>query len=116
MSYFTRKYLELKKESLEFIKEYFNKNNITRYEFATQEEIESEDFSDNQWEYPQATFITKHEFTNYYAITSITLEDGNLWFNGVCVGEDSEDYNFGELEVDVACLCDSADLLTSNNK
>lgn len=115
MSEFTRKYLELKKESLEYIREYFKKNNITRYEFVTQEDIESEDFSDNQWEYPQATYITKHEFTNYYAITSITLEDGNLWFNGVCVGEDSEEYNFGELEVDVDCLCDSADLLTSNN-
>jgi hypothetical protein len=112
MSDFTRKYLELKKESLEYIKEFFKKNDITRYEFATLEEIESENFADTQWEYPQATFITKHEFTNYYAITSITLEDDNLWFNGVCVGEDSEDYNFGELEVDVACLCDSADLLT----
>jgi hypothetical protein len=111
MSDFTRKYLELKKESLEYIKEFFKKNNITRYEFATLEEIESENFADNQWEYPQATYIGKHEFTDYYAITSITLENDNLWFNGVCVGEDSEDYNFGELEVDVACLCDSADLL-----
>jgi hypothetical protein len=111
MSYFTKKYLDLRKESLEYIHEFFKKNEITRYEFATQEDIESEDFADTQWEYPQATYIGKHDFTDYYAIVSITLENGNLWFNGVTVGEDSGDYNFGETEVDVACLCDSADLL-----
>jgi hypothetical protein len=111
MSDFTRKYQELRKESLEYIKDYFKNNNITRYEFATEEDIESEDFSDNQWEYPQATLVGNMDYTYYYAIVSITLENGNLWFNGVTVGEDSGDYNFSETEVDMACLCDSADLL-----
>lgn len=116
MSYFTAKYLELRKESLEYIREFFKKDNITRYEFVSPDEIESDDFTDNHWQYPQATVVGRHEHTYYYTITSITLEDGNLWFNGVSIGEDSDDYNFGETEVDVACLCDSADLLTSNNK
>jgi hypothetical protein len=114
MSEFTRKYLELKKESLEFIKEFFIKNNITRYEFATQEEIESDNFLDTQWEYPQATYVGNMDYTYYYAITSITLEEDRLWFNGICVGEDSDEYNFGQNEVDLSCLCDSADLLTLN--
>ena len=112
MSDFTRKYQELRKESLEYIKDYFKKNNITRYEFATEEDIESEDFSDNQWEYPQATLVGKMDYTDYYVIVSITFEKNeNLWFGGMCLGEDSDDYYFGETEVDLACLCDSADLL-----
>ena len=110
MSDFTRKYQELRDESTKYIVE-FLKNNGGRYEFVTTEEIESDDFSDKLWDYPQATYIGKHDFTYYYTITSITLENDNLWFNGVCVGEDSDDYNFGETEVDLACLCDSADLL-----
>jgi hypothetical protein len=115
MGNFVDKYNDLRKESLKYIEDYFEKNNITRYEFATLEDIESEDFVDNLWEYPQATYIGKHDFTDYYAIVSITLEKGNLWFNGVTVGEDSGDYNFGSTEVDVACLCDCSDLLTLNN-
>jgi len=115
MGVFANKYFDLKKESLKYIEDYFKNNNLTRYEFATLEDIESEDFADNQWEYPQATLVGKYDWTNYYAITSITLEKDNLWFNGVCVGEDSGDYNFGTSEVDVACLCDCCDLLTSNN-
>jgi hypothetical protein len=52
------------------------------------------------------------DYTDYYVIVSITLEkDENLWFGGMCLGEDSDDYYFGETEVDLACLCDSADLL-----
>ena len=111
MSYFTKKHLDLRKESLEYIKDYFKNNNITRYEFATEEDIESDDFSDNQWNYPQATYVGNMDYTYYYVITSITFEEDILWFNGICVGEDSDEYNFGETEVDVACLCDSADLL-----
>lgn len=116
MSDFTRKYLDLKKESLEYIKEFFKKNNITRYEFASQEEIESEEFYDTQWEYPQATYVGNMDYTYYYAITSITLEEDRLWFNGICVGEDSDEYNFGQNEVDLSCLCDSADLLQEKDE
>ena len=111
MGQFTERYGQLRVDSEDYIIN-FLKNNGGRYEFATQEEIESDDFSDNQWDYPQATYIGKHDFTNYYAIVSITLEKDNLWFNGVCMGEDSDEYNFGSSEVDVACLCDCADLLT----
>ena len=111
MSDFTRKYQELRDESTKYIIE-FLKNNGGRYEFATQEEIESDDFSENQWDYPQATYIGKHDFTYYYAITSITMENDVVWFNGVNIGEDSDDYNFGITEMDVAGLCDCADLLT----
>jgi hypothetical protein len=111
MGQFTERYGQLRVDSEDYIIN-FLKNNGGRYEFATQEEIESEDFSDNLWDYPQATYIGKHDFTYYYSITSITLENDVLWFNGICVGEDSDEYNFGSSEVDVACLCDCADLLT----
>ena len=111
MTNFTKKYQELRDESTKYIVE-FLKNNGGRFEFATQEEIESDDFSDNLWNFPQATYIGKHDFTYYYTITSITLEDDVVWFNGICVGEDSDEYNFGLLEMDVAGLCDCADLLT----
>lgn len=111
MGQFVDKYNSLRDESLKYIRDYFNNNNITRFEFATQEEIESDDFIDTMWEFPQMTVVGKMDYTYYYSITSITLEDGNLWFNGVSIGEDSDEYNFGETEVDVACLCDSSDLL-----
>ena len=111
MGQFTERYGQLRVDSEDYIIN-FLKNNGGRYEFATQEEIESDDFSDNQWDYPQATYIGKHDFTYYYSITSITMENDVLWFNGVCMGEDSDEYNFGSSEVDVACLCDCADLLT----
>jgi hypothetical protein len=110
MSDFTRKYQELRDDSANYIVE-FLKNNGGRYEFATQEEIESDDFSDKLWDYPQATYIGKHDFTYYYTIISITMENDVVWFNGVCMGEDSDEYNFGLLEMDVAGLCDCADLL-----
>jgi hypothetical protein len=112
MGQFIDKYNDLRNESLKYIKDYFKNNNITRYEFATEEDIESDDFSDNQWEYPQATLVGKMDYTDYYVIVSITFEKNeNLWFGGMCLGEDSDDYYFGETEVDLACLCDSADLL-----
>ena len=114
MGEFVRKYQELSSECITHLKDYLSKNG-NRVVFATEEEKESEDFAETTWEYPQATYVGKHEHTYYYTITSITLEDGNLWFNGICIHEDSDEYNFGETEVDLACLCDSCDLLTSKN-
>jgi len=111
MSKFINKYEDLRKESVEYIIN-FLKENGGRFEFASQEEIESENFSDTSWDYPQATLIGRNEYTYSYAITSITLEDDNVFLNGVRLDEDSDDYVFGVYEVDVACLCDCADLLT----
>ena len=110
MGQFTERYGQLRVDSEDYIIN-FLKNNGGRYEFVTQEEIESDDFSDKLWDYPQATYIGKHDFTYYYTIISITLENDVVWFNGVCTGEDSDEYNFGLLEMDVAGLCDCADLL-----
>jgi len=107
---FIKKYEELREESTKYIVE-FLKNNGGRHDFTTQEEMESDDFSDVAWQLPQATYVGKHEYTSYYAITSITLENDVVWFNGICIGEDSDEYNFGLLEMDVAGLCDCADLL-----
>ena len=110
MSDFIRKYQELRDESIKYITD-FIKNNGGRYEFVNPEEMEKDDFSDFAWQLPQATYVGKHEYTYYYAITSITLEDDNLWFNGVSIGEDSDDYNFGVTEMDLAGLCDCSDNL-----
>jgi hypothetical protein len=111
MSDFIRKYGELRDECVKYITD-FLKENGGRFEFATTDEIESDDFTDDvAWQLPQATYVGKHEYTHYYAITSITLENDNLWFNGVNIGEDSDDHNFGVTEMDVAGLCDCADLL-----
>jgi len=110
MSEFIRKYGELRDEAVKYITD-FIKNNGGRYEFVTTDEMEKDDFSDFAWQLPQATYVGKHEYTYYYAITSITLEDDNLWFNGVSIGEDSDDYNFGVTEMDLAGLCDCSDNL-----
>ena len=114
MGQFTERYGQLRVDTEDYIKDFLKKNG-NRFEFANQEEIESDDFSEFAWQLPQATYVGKHEYTYFFAITSITLENDNVWFNGVSIGEDSEDHNFGTSEVDVACLCDSADLLTLNN-
>ena len=110
MSEFIGKYENLRKESVEYITN-FLKNNGGRFDYVTQEEIESDDFIEISYELPQATLVGRMEDVYYYAITSVILEKDKLWFNGICVDEDSDEYNFGETEVDVACLCDCADLL-----
>jgi hypothetical protein len=115
MSEFIRKYGELRDESMQYITD-FLKNNGGYYEFINPEEIELEDFSDMAHQFPQATYVGSTENTYYYTITSVTLEDETLWFNGINFGEDSHEYNFGVNEVDVACLCDCADNLIIKEK
>lgn len=116
MSEFSRKYFELRKESVEHIIN-FLKSNGSRFDYATLEDIESEDFFiEIANELPQASYVGKMEYIDYYAITSVTLENETLWFNGINLGEDSDEYNFGVTEVDVACLCDCADLLIIKEK
>jgi hypothetical protein len=115
MSEFIGKYENLRKESVEYITN-FLKNNGGRFDYVTQEEIESDDFIEMHHELPQATYVGKMEYTDYYAITSIRFEKDNIWLNGVNVGNDNDDYTFGAYEVDVACLCDCADLLIIKEK
>ena len=110
MSKFINKYEDLRKESVEYIID-FLKENGGRFEFASQEEIESDEFVDYAWELPQGYRVNKYETYCSYAITSVTLEDDNVFLNGVRLDEDSDDCVFGVYEVDVACLCDCADLL-----
>lgn len=111
---FVTKYQELRDECVKYITD-FLKENGGRFEFATTDEIESEDFTEFAWQLPQATYIGKHEYTTFYAITSVRIENDSLWFNGVSLGEDSDEYSFGSTEVDLACLCDCSDLLTLKN-
>jgi hypothetical protein len=110
MSKFIEKYENLRKESVEYISN-FLKNNGGSFEFISQEEVESEEFYEIAYELPQATYVGKMEYTDYYAITSIRFEKDNIWLNGVNLGNDNDDYTFGVYEVDVACLCDCADNL-----
>jgi hypothetical protein len=115
MSEFIGKYENLRKESVEYITN-FLKNNGGSFEFISQEEVESEEFYEIAYELPQATYVGKMEYTDYYAITSIRFEKDNIWLNGVNLGNDNDDYTFGVYEVNVACLCDCADLLIIKEK
>lgn len=106
MEKFTVRYEQLRSDCIKYIIKSLKKNN-NNVVFATEEEIESDDF--DMWDYPQAIYIGNNDYT-YYTIVGITLDKGRIWFNGVCVDGDS--YNFGETEVDIACLCDCCNLLT----
>jgi hypothetical protein len=110
MSNFVGDYQELTRKAVKYITN-FIKENGGRFEFVTTDEIESEEFTEFAWQLPQAIYVGKHDYTYYFAITSITLENDNLWFNGVSIGEDSNDRNFGVTEMDLAGLCDCADSL-----
>jgi len=111
---FVQKYQDLRDECVKYITNFLKENN-NRFDFTTQEEIEDEEFTEVAWQLPQVTYIGKHEYTTFYAITSVRIENDNLWFNGVSIGENSDEYSFGSTEVDLACLCDCSDLLTSKN-
>jgi hypothetical protein len=100
----------LRRECLDFITKTLSDNG-NKYEFVEEEFIQSEDFDDVKYDLPVATYLGKHDYTYYYAITSITLDNGNLWFNGICIGEDSDEYNFVQAELETGTLCDVADMV-----
>jgi hypothetical protein len=108
MGNFFDKNMELRRECLNFIKEAVIAKG-GRYEFATQEEIDSDDFE--VWDLAIVSKVDKYEDNYDYGITSITLERDSLWFNGLCHGEDSSDYCFGESEIETSTLCDIADMV-----
>ena len=108
MGNFFDKNMELRRECLNFIKEAVIAKG-GRYEFATQEEIDSDDFE--VWDLAIVSKVDKYEDNYNYGITSITLERDSLWFNGLCHGEDSSDYCFGESEIETSTLCDIADMI-----
>ena len=109
MENFLNKYSILRNESLNHIKDKLKI--IHRLELVTTEEIESDDFGDTAWGLPTNQLVTKHGYSDTFAITSISLEDGILWFNGINIGEDSDDYLFGENELEVGTLCEVADFI-----
>jgi hypothetical protein len=109
MENFLNKYSILRNESLNQIKDKLKI--IYRFELATTEEIESDDFGDTAWELPTNQLVNRHGYSDTFAITRVSLEDGILWFNGVNIGEDSEEYLFGENELEVGTLCEVADFI-----
>ena len=109
MENFLNKYSILRNESLNHIKDKLKV--IHRFELATTEEIESDDFVDNAWELPSNQLVNRHGYSDTFVITRVTLEDGNLWFNGVNIGEDDDEYLFGENELEVGTLCEIADFI-----
>ena len=109
MENFLNKYSILRNESLNHIKDKLKV--INRFELATKEEIESDDFVDTAWELPTNQLVNRYGYSDTFAITRVTLEDGNLWFNGVNTGEDDDEYLFGENELEVGTLCEIADFI-----
>lgn len=107
MGNFFDKNMELRRECLNFLKELVVKGGGS-YEFATQEEIESDDFQ--IWDLAIVTKVGRYQEAYEYGITSITLEGDSLWFNGLCVGEESDDFSFGESEIETSTLCDICDI------
>lgn len=115
MGNFVKKHLELKQECAQYIKSFLEKNG-NRFEFITQAEIESDDFEVYVWDLPQASIIGKHGYLHNYGITSVVLERGNLWFNGVTIFSDEDSgHSFSESELELGDLCSCADLLTIKN-
>jgi len=109
MENFLNKYNILRNESLNHIKEKLKI--IQCFELATAEQIESDDFGDTAWELPTNQLINRHGYSDTFAITRVSLENGNLWFNGVVIGEDSNEYLFGENELEIGTLCEVADFI-----
>lgn len=109
MDSFVEKNSKLRRECVDFIKSFLLENG-NKYEFVDQEDIQSEEFEDVKYDLPVATYIGRHEDTYYYSITGITLDNDNLWFNGICI-EESDEYNFLQSELETGTLCDCADLV-----
>ena len=111
MSNFTQRYDELRKDCIKYITEFLEQHE-NKFVMATDEDMEKEDFFETAWEYPQATYVGKHDYTYYYAIFKVMLEDGKVFLHGISINdEDRDEYIFGIAEVDVACLVDVATLM-----
>ena len=115
MNEFTKKYVSLRNQSADYIID-FLKENGGRFEFITQKEMEADDFMEQAWQLPQAFLVNKYQTHCSYAITSVTFEEYTIWFNGINLDDDGSEYTFAAHEVDVACLCDCADLLIIKEK
>ena len=115
MSSFVERNDGLRQDCLNFIKKFLSDNG-NKYEFVEEEYIGSEDFDEVFWELPQVSNIGKHDYHYQYGIVGITLDNDKLWFNGVCIGEDSDEYNFVEIELETGTLCDVADMVKDNFK
>jgi hypothetical protein len=115
MANFVKRHEELKEECAQYIISFLEQNG-NRFEFISQDEIESDDFDCYVWDLPQVNFVGKHGYLYNYGITSVTLERDNLWFNGVIVfSDEGSDHSFSESEIELGDLCACADLLIVKN-
>jgi hypothetical protein len=115
MKKFNKEHEDLRKSSVEYITN-FLKENGGRFEFMTQEEMEDDDFMEQAWQLPQAFLVNKYQTHCSYAITSVTLEEDILSFNGINLDDDGSEYSFSVYELDLGCLCHSADSLIIKEK
>jgi tRNA-dihydrouridine synthase len=111
MKNFSQRYFDLQKDSIKYITEFLEQHE-NKFIMATEEDMEDEDFFERAWEFPQATYVGKHDYTYYYAIYKVALEDGKVFFHGISINDENRDqYVFGVAEVDLACLVDAAALM-----
>ncbi len=103
---------DVAQEALDFLKK--NVKVGKTIVFLTEDEREED--SNKLYELPIGAKVTKHDFYDEFAITSITNKKGTLIFNGVCKGEADDDDEIGLDDISNTNLCAIADLVSSKLK
>ena len=71
---------------------------------------------DIYFDLPTAVHFGRYDYGINFYITSVRLEDGEIWFNGVSSSDHGDEYSFGTGEVEIHSLADVADLLQEIKK
>lgn len=71
---------------------------------------------DIYFDLPTAIHFGRYDYGTSYYITSVRLEDGEVWFNGVSSYDYGDEFSFGTGEVEIHSLADVADQLQQIKK
>lgn len=104
-------------ESIASQAETFIKKNVKEGKtvvFLSDEDRENN--GDLLYELPVASQVTKHGFYDEFGIVSISKENDEIKFSGICKGEGDDDDNLSLGDLDNTSICAIADLLSKKIK
>jgi hypothetical protein len=66
---------------------------------------------DIYFDLPIAIHFGRYDYGTIYVVTSVRLEDDNIWFNGLSTSDYSDEFSFSANDIETSALADIADTL-----
>lgn len=66
---------------------------------------------DLYFDLPVAIHFGRYDYGTTYVITSVRLEDDNIWFNGLSTSDYSDEFSFCASDIETSALAEVADTL-----